>query len=565
MGKVRPNVSSTRTLGPLALILLVASMPWLYGCGGFTGTTSSTASQPPVTQPAPPDQPPQPDPAPVNVTTYHNDLARTGLNSQETTLTPANVNQASFGKLASYDVDGQVYAEPLYLANVSIAGGTHNVVFVATQHDSVYAFDADAKSTDPLWHRSFIDAGAGITTVSSQTDFPVLYEDIYPETGITSTPVIDASTGTLYVVAATKENGKFFQRLHALDITTGAEKFGGPVAIQASMPGSGVVNDGNGNIVFDPLINLQRSALLLLNGTVYIAFASHADFDPFLGWVLGYDAQTLKQVAVFAPTPDGAGGSVWESGNGPAADGAGNVFVAVSNGDYNVPSGGRDYGDSILKLKPSNGTLEVLDWFTPFNFQELNDLDKDLGAGGLILLPDQPSGPAHLAIAGGKQGQLYMVNRDNLGHSHASDNSQAVQQLDLGSPLFGVPAVWKDNIYIAPIKNQLQCYKISAGQLTLATRGAETFGYPGSSPAVSSNGDSDGIVWALQVDQWDNGPAILHAYDANDCSHELYNSAQAGDRDTAGIAVKFSVPTVVNGKVYVGGGGRLTVYGLLSP
>jgi hypothetical protein len=543
------------------LISLLGSFALLCGCGGVTSSTApsepGTTTPPPVTQPV----------AAFSVTTYHYDNARSGLNSQETTLTPANVNIGSFGKLFSFTVDGEIYGQPLYVPNVSIGGSAHNVVYVATEHDGVFAFDADGKTTSPLWQQSFINPAAGVTTVNSNTDFPQAngpYDDIYPEIGITSTPVIDASTGTMYVVAKTKENGKYIQRLHALDIATGAEKFNGPVAIQASMPGQGVVNDGKGNIVFDPYIGNQRSALLLLNGTVYLAFASHGDFDPFLGWVLGYDAQTLQQKVVFAPTPDGAGGGIWESGDGPAADAAGNIFLAVSNGDYTAYSGGRDYGDSALKLQPSNGTLNVQDWFTPFDFQQLNDLDHDLGSGGAILLPDQVSGPAHLMVAGGKGGQLYVINRDNMGKNHVADNNQIVQQIALPGPLFGVPAAWGNRLYVQSLKGPMQCYANNGGQFTATSNTGQTFGYPGSSPAVSSNGSSSGIVWTLDATAWDNGPAVLHAYDATDCSKELYNSAQNGSRDTAGTAVKFSVPTIANGKVYVSGDGTLTVYGLLK-
>ncbi len=551
----RPILSRNSAGGALGCVLALGAVLSLSSCGGV----GSSASAPPSTTQTSSGN------AQLSVATYHYDTMRTGLNADETILTPANVNQSTFGKIASFTVDGQIYGQPLYLQGINIAGAAHNVVYVATEHDSVYAFDADAKTTSPLWHVSFINPAAGITTLDSATDFSVPYFDIEPEVGITSTPVIDASTGTIYVVAKTKENGNFVQRMHALDITTGAEKFGGPVAIQASMPGAGVKNDGSGNIVFDPHINLQRSALLLLNGKIYIAFASHGDFDPFLGWLLVYDSQTLKQVAVFAPTPDGAGGGIWETGNGPAADSAGNVFVGVANGDYTAASGGRDYGDSYLKLSLSGSSLQILDWFTPFNYVDLNNLDHDLGSGGPILLPDQPSGPPHLLVGGDKAGDFFVINRDNMGHSHASDNSQAVQQLALGSGLFGNPAVFQNNLYVGPVHSPLQCYKINAGQLTLNTSTAATFGYPGVSPSISSNGGTNAILWVLQEDQWDNGPAVLHAYDANDCTHELYNSNQAGSRDTAGTAVKFIVPTVVNGKVYVSGGGSLTVYGLLAP
>ncbi len=556
----------------LLTVILVGAVVLLDQCGGSAGGISqpSTSVIPPAADPLTPTPAPTPPAAtlpapasaPVSITTYHVDLARTGLNPQEAVLTPANVNQAQFGKLFSYAVDGQIYGQPLYLPNVTIAGGAHDVVYVATQHDSVYAFDASGKTTDPLWHVNFLNPAAGITTVDSATDFPVPYDDIRPEVGITSTPVIDPSSGTIYVVAKTKENGKFFQRLHALDITTGAEKFGGPVEITAKIPGAGVHNDGNGNVIFDPLINLQRSGLLLLNGVVYLAFASHGDFDPFNGFLLAYDAHSLQQVTAFSPNPDGAGGSIWQSGGAPAVDAAGNIYVVVGNGDFNASTGGRDFGDSFLRL---NAQLQVQDWFTPFNFQALNDLDKDLGSGGPVLLPDQPSGPPHLILDGGKAGTMYLVNRDNMGHVHASDNTQVVQQFDLPGPLFGVPAVFQDMVYISAVNGPVQAYKISAGQLTLSSQGSEKFGFPGSSPAVSSNGSSNGIVWTLQVDGFDaHTPAILHAYDATDLTHELYNSAQAGARDAAGSAVKFTVPTVVNGKVYVGGGEQLTVYGLLQ-
>ncbi len=533
--------------GAIALVFTAAAV--LTRCGGMaagpsSGTSPSGSSSGQSLQ---------------SVTTYHNDGARTGLNPQETTLSPANVNSGQFGRLYSFSVDGQIYAQPLYLPGVSIGGTTYNVIFVATEHDSVYAFDADGKTTTPLWHQSFINPAAGVTPVDSATDFPVPYDDIQPEVGITSTPALDTGTGTLYVVAKTKENGQFVQRLHALDITTGAEKFSGPVTIQASVPGQGW-NNVNGNIVFDPHINLQRAALLLANGVVYAAFASHGDFDPFHGWIIGYDAKTLKQVIAYTPTAQGAGGGVWQSGNGPATDGNGNIYVITANGDY--IDGGPDFGDSFLRMAPSGSTFNILDWFTPSNFQTLNDLDQDLGSGGPVLLPDQSSGPAHLVIGGGKQKLVYVVNRDSMGHMVSGD-SQVVQQLPLPGPLFGTPAVWGNNVYMAPVHAALQAYKLNGGQLTLSSTAPQTFGFPGSSPAVSSNGDSNAIVWALQVDQYDNGPAILHAYDATDVSKELYNSTQAGDRDQAPTAVKFSVPTVVNGKVYVGGGGALAVYGLL--
>jgi hypothetical protein len=547
-----PNASGQPATGPSGPPITGTTGGSTGGSGGGTGgggTGSGSGSSPGVV---------------MSLTTYHNDLGRTGANTNESVLTPANVNAQQFGKLFALPVEGEIYGQPLYLPNVTIAGqGTHNVVYVATQHDMVYAFDADGKSTTPLWQKSFIDPAAGITPVASG-DIADGYEDIQPEVGITSTPVIDTTTGTIYVVAKTKENGSFFQRLHALDVTTGAEKFGGPVVIQPSVPGVGAKDDGTGNVVFDPVINLQRPGLQLLNGTLYVAFGSHGDFDPFNGWLLGFDAHSLHQTIAYAPDADGAGGSIWQAGGAPAADSAGNIYVLVANGDFDVPGGGRDYGNSALKLQPSGSTFRVVDYFTPFNQQELDDNDFDLGSGGPVLLPDQPAGPPHLLLGGGKEGKLYVIDRDNMGRFNAADDSQIVQTVVLSGPLFSTPAVWQDKVYIGALGSGVKCYRINAGHLTLASESPAIFGYPGTTPAVSSNGNSHGIVWALQVDQHGDGPAVLHAYDANDVSRELYNSSQAGDRDQAGTAVKFTVPSVVNGRVYVGGGGQLTVYGLLS-
>jgi len=510
---------------------------------------------------------PGPSPGPgtqVSILTHHYDVARTGANLNESIFTPANVNPNQFGKLFSFPVDGQIYAQPLFVPNVSIPEqGTHNVVYAATEHDSVYAFDADGATITPFWQRSFIDPKEGITTVSD-ADFPQPYEDIAPEIGITGTPVIDSSSGTLYVVVKTRESGNFVQRLHALDISTGAEKFGSPITIQASVPGAGARNDGNGNVVFDPLINLQRAGLLLVGGRVYVAFGSHGDFDPFNGWILGYDAHSLKQVIVYAPDADGSGGSVWQSGGGPAADDAGNIYLQVANGDFDAANGGRDYGDSALKLQPAGNTFTVVDYFTPFDQQTLSDLDHDLGAGGVVLLPDQPGTPSHLLLASNKEGKLYVINRDNMGHFHSGDDSQILQTIQFAGGIFSTPAAWQDKVYVSAVNDSLKSYRVNGGQLTLASDTRQVLGYPGSTPVVSANGNSNGIVWTLQVDHQLSDAAVLHAYDANDLSRELYNSMQAGSRDQGGAAVKFAVPVVVNGKVYVGGGDQLTVYGLLS-
>ena len=493
------------------------------------------------------------------VFTYHNDIARTGQNLQETVLTPANVNTVQFGKLFSLPVDGYIYAQPLYMANLMVAGKSRNVVFVATEHDSVYAFDADNPGAAPLWHTSFIDAAAGVTTVDSITDTGC--DDLVPEIGITSTPVIDSETGTLYVVAKTKENGAFVQRIHALGITTGADVIT-PVEIQATVPGTGDGSDGNGNVAFDPLRENQRAALLLSNGVIYIAFASHCDNGPYHGWVLGYDAKTLNLVGVFNATPNGGLGGIWQSGGGPAADASGNIYVITGNGTFDADTGGSDFGDSFLKL--AGGTLSVSDYFTPYNQADLEAIDADLGSGAPLLLPDQSVGPRHLMVSAGKEGTIYVLNRDAMGQFQSGSDSQIVQSLPgaLGS-LFDSPAYFESTVYFAAEDDTLKAFTLNDGQLALSGQSTTTFGFPGATPVISANGSNNGIVWALQTDQYDSGgPAVLHAYTAADVSVELYNSSEDLARDNPGPAVKFSVPTVVNGKVFVGSQNQLSIFGL---
>jgi len=498
--------------------------------------------------------------------TYHNDTARTGQNRQEFALTLTTVNQTQFGKIFSCVLDGYAYAQPLYVANLAIPGqGIHNVVFVATEHDSVFAFDADNTACSQLWMTSFINPNAGTTTVPSGD---VLSSDIVPEIGITGTPVIDPQSGTLYVVAKTKENGTYFQRLHALDITTGAEKFGGPVVIQASVSGSGDGSVG-GNLAFDPLRQNQRAALLLVNGVVYIAFASYGDNDPYHGWMLGYNAATLQQVAVFNATPNGSRGGIWQSGNGPAADSSGNVFVIIGNGTFDADVGGIDFGDSFLRLSTNAGGLTLVDFFTPFNQAFLAASDLDLGSTGPLLLPDQ-AGTAHPhpVLGAGKDGNGYLVDRDNMGHFRSTDNSQIVQTISIStSGVFGVPAFWQNNIYFLGVNDVLKAFQLSGGLLstTPTSQASTAFGFPGATPAISANGSTNGIAWVLDNSAFaTSGPAVLHAYDATNVATELWNSSQAANsRDQAGPAVKFTVPTVVNGRVYVGGQNQLTVFGLL--
>jgi hypothetical protein len=508
--------------------------------------------------------------AQVNVTTHHNDNARDGQNSSESTLTPANVNAVQFGRLFVQPLDGYAYAQPLYVWNLQIAGAVHNVVFVATEHDSVYAFDADGNTganATPLWHVSFINPAAGITTVNSQSDLSC--SNISPEVGITGTPVIDLTSNTLYVVAKTKENGAFFQRLHALDLASGAEKFGGPIVVEASVPGTGDGNTG-GQVAFDPLMNNQRPGLLLLNGMVYVSWASHCDHPPYHGWLMAYDAHSLQQVAVWNATPNGSDGGIWQSGAGPAADSSGNVFLATGNGTFDLSTAGPDAGDSILKFGPPSGaSLPILDYFTPFNQLVLSQHDTDLGSGGVLLLPDQPPGSPHqhLLVEMGKQGSLYLVNRDSMGQFNSGGDTQIVQWLPgiLGG-LWGTPAFWNNTLYLGGTNDALQAFSFNANNSGLlstkpVSSSPETYFYPGPTPSISANGNTNGILWAIGAD---SGLAVLHSYDASNLANELFNTADNPEQ-TPGPAVKFTTPTVANGKVYVGTQTQLAVYGLFGP
>jgi outer membrane protein assembly factor BamB len=509
----------------------------------------------------------------VSVTTYHNDNSRRGLNDKETILTHANVNPAQFGKLFSQRTDGYSYAQPLYLPGVSIPGlGVHNVVYVATEHDTIFAFDADSNQAItklPLWQRSFIDPVNGITTVASKAD--AACSDLVPEIGITGTPVIDAQAGTMYVVVRTKENGKFFQRLHALDVTTGAEKFGGPTVIKAKVKGSG---DGavNGFVHFDPLRNNQRAGLLLVNGLIYVGWASHCDNGPYHGWVMSYDARTLQQNGVWNSTPNAGLGGVWQAGGAPAADDDGNVYFATGNGGFDADTGGLDFGDSVLKVgMPLNGQLPVFDYFTPHDQQFLNDQDLDLGSGGPMLLPTQrPGSPhEHLLTLGGKGGVIYLIDRDNMGHFNPNNDDQIVESLPASISLTGgIAAWWHNTVYFVPVFDTLKAFHFDpkTGLISPApvSQTITFFDFPTALLSVSSNGNKDGILWAPQDDGYSKGePAILRAYDAHNLAHELYNSEENFTRDDPGAAGKFTVPTIANGKVYFTTHKRLVVYGLL--
>jgi hypothetical protein len=526
----------------------------------------SCSSSPPPSQP-PPSTPPTTTTG-INVTTYHNDTARTGQNLTETILTPSNVNSSSFGKLFVITVDGKVDAQPLYLTQVSIPNqGTHNVLFVATEHGSVYGLDAD--SGKALWQVSMLAAGE---TTSDDHGCG----QITPEIGVTSTPVIDPKAGphgTIYVVAMSKDgSGGYHQRLHALDVTTGAEEFSGPQNIQASFPGNGD-NSSGGKVVFDPAQYAERAGLLLQNGVVYTGWTSHCDARPYTGWIMGFDQSTLAQVSVLNVTPNGNEGSVWMSGAGLAADTSGNIFLLDANGTFDTtldangfPSQG-DYGNAFLKISSANRQLTVADYFEMSNQGAENGSDEDLGSGGALVLPDlqdSSNQTRHLAIGAGKDANIYIVDRDAMGKFNPNTNNiyQEIQGALSGS-VFSMPAYFNNTVYYGAVGDNIKAFAITKAQLgsTPTSQTSNAFGYPGATPSISANGTSNAILWAAE----NAGSAVLHAYDATNLGHELYNSNQAsGGRDQFGAGNKFITPMITNGKVYVGTTNGVGVFGLLQ-
>jgi len=524
----------------------------------------------------------------AGVFTHHNNVARDGTNTQELALTPATVTTATFGKRFACAADGAIYTQPLWVPGLTVNGAIHNVILVATQHDSVFAFDADSSPCVTLWQAQLLLPLHGGT--SSETPVPTAdvgngFQDIRPEIGITGTPVINPAASTLYVVSKSENlTGTFFQRLHALDLATGNEKPGSPVIITAFVPGTGDGSTG-GVLTFNPQTEHQRSALALSNGIVYIAWASHEDKNPYHGWILGYDASNLAQVKVLNVSPDGFRTGIWMAGEAPAFDSAGNLYVTTGNGTFDADQAlppKSDYGDSILKISTSTA-LTVTGWFTPYNQAFLDTQDLDLGSSGVVILPDQPTSPTHLLVAAGKQGQLYLINRDSMGsycNGCTSDNVvQSFPAFQNYGSFWGSPAFWQNHLYLGGTQelpaagDKLKVFDFNPSTHSFATapssQSSTVFGYPGSNPSVSSQTASGGIVWAPDISSYGfpaptQGPAILHAYDATNLGTELWNSSQAtGGRDQAGDAVKFSVPIVANGKVYLGTRTEVDVYGLL--
>ena len=536
-----------------ALLLLAVVGLYMASCSSKNSSGQGSGTPPPSTS---------------AVTTYHNDNARTGQNLSETILTPANVNASTFGMLFVITVDGKVDAQPLYLPKLTISGGTHNLLFVASEHGSIYGFDADTGTQ--LWQVSTLapgeipsdDHGCG---------------QVVPEIGVTSTPVIDASMGvhgTIYVVGMSKDgSGNYHQRVHALDVTTGAEEFGGPMEIQASYPGTGDTSSG-GKVIFDPGQLKERAGLLLLNGVVYTSWASHCDQDPYTGWIIGFDEHTLSQVTVLNVTPNGNEGGFWMSGAGPAADSNGNIFALDGNGTFDItlnaqgfPSQG-DFGNAFLKIATTNRQLTVADYFEMWNQSEENSTDGDLGSGGALVLPeftDSLGRTRHLAVGAGKDATIYVVDRDSMGKFNPSSNNiyQEVQGA-LAHSVFSMPAYFNNTVYYGAVGDNIKAFSIVNALLvnTPASQTANAFGYPGATPSISANGTNNAVLWAAEDANPD--PAVLHAFDARNLAHELYNSNQAsGGRDHFGAGNKFITPTVINGKVYVGTTTGVGVFGLL--
>jgi hypothetical protein len=554
LSKLSACASALKSPTPAVLVLFAA----LSACGGSGGSTSTTAGGSSSTGGTTPT-------AGTDVTTYKNDVLRTGQNTTETVLTTANVTASTFGLLRNLAVDGKVDAQPLYLSQLTVAGASHNVVFVATENNSVYAFDSDTGAT--LWQVSLTASGETTSDIHSCSQ-------VSPQIGITSTPVIDRSAGahgTVFAVAMTKDAaGNYHQRLHALDVTTGAEMTGSPKEITATYMSTS----------FAPGQYEERAALLLANGTLYISWTSHCDDAPYGGWVMAYSESTLAQTGVLnvAPGASGSGGSsqgpaIWMSGGGPAADAAGNVYVLTANGRFETtlnangfPSGG-DYGNSFVKISTSGSALAVSDYFALKNGVTESGNDQDLGSGGIMLLPDLTDANNtvhHLAVGAGKDGNLYVVSRDSLGKFSATANN-IWQELDGALPggIWSTPAYFNGSVYYGTSGGTLKAFSVTNAQLSgsAVLQSAIQFSYPGTSPVASANGTTNGIIWAYE----NATPAVLHAYDATNLAHELYNSNQAANgRDQFGAGNKFIAPTVADGKVFVASTTSVGVFGLLQ-
>jgi hypothetical protein len=522
-------------------------------------------------------------PTPVPVLTWRYDLGHAGQNTQETALNPSNVNANSFGKLFSVLVDSTVYAQPLYVPGLKMSDGlVHNVLFVATENDSIYAFDADSNggaNASPIWHASLLTpaygAGSGAVAVPWQDNGS---PDVAPTVGITGTPAIDAATNTMFVVASTKENGAYFSRLHAINIISGKEQANSPVNITATVAGTGNGSSG-GQLAFSALWENQRPALDFYNGYVYIGYAAHGDNGPWHGWLFAYNATTLQQTTALCLSPNGVGAGVWAAGAGLPIDtsvSGGRMYVVTGNGTRSSAppfTTSSSYGESVVAFSLANGKITPVDEFTPFNYQVLNDHDWDQGSGGLLMPPDQQGSYPHMLITGGKEGRIVVLNRDNLGGfaSGASYNTNALQDLSTVVPqargFWSTPAYWNGNVYFWAENNVPMLFKLNGGVMDSTPDSQSTISsaFPDPTFSVSSDGAQNGIAWAVRSDQFNTkGAGVLYAWNGNDLTNTIYQSDANPARDSVGPANKFSIPVVTNGKVYVAAQKEVDVYGLLN-
>lgn len=508
-------------------------------------------------------------PAFKGVLTWHNDNQRTGRNASETALTLQNVNVNSFGKLFVLSTDGLVDAEPLYVPNLTVNGGTHNVVFVESENATVYAFDADNGSS--LWHVTALEANEMASDNRS-------CGQVTPKIGITSTPVIDMSSGphgTMYLIAMSRDSSdNYHQRLHALDVTTGGEEFGGPVDIAAKFPGTGD-NSSGGYVIFDPKQYKERSGLLLLNHTIYTAWGSHCDDRPYTGWLMSYDEKTLAQKSVLNVTPNGNEGAIWAAGAGLAADSTGNIYFDDANGTFDTtldPDGfpiNGDYGNGLIKVSTKNKKMAVADYFNMYNTVAESNADQDLGSGGAMVVPnikDSGGGIHQLVVGAGKDKNIYLADRTNMGKFNPSNNSQIYQELSgaLAGSVFSSPAFSQGTIYYGSVGDNIKAFTFNSSAKLNSTPQSKTstsFGYPGATPSISGSTKKNMILWASE----NANPAVLHAYNASNLAVELYNSNQAANgRDHFGSGNKYITPMIANGKVYVGTQTGVGVFGLLQ-
>ncbi len=498
----------------------------------------------------------------ANVLTFHNDNARTGQNLGEGILSPKNVAASSFGKLFTVAMDGKVDAQPLYVSGIMIVGHRHNVGIAATEHDSVYAFDADTGKV--YWHVSML--GAGETTSDDRN-----CDQVTPEIGVTATPVIDRAAGahgTVYVVAMSKNSGgSYFQRLHALDLTTGAEQFGGPTTVAASVSGTG------NSTTFDAKQYKDRPGLLLLNGTVYTSWGSHCDIEPYAGWAMGYNEQTLHQTSVFNFVPNGSEAAPWNSGGAPGADAQGNIYYSLGNGTFETTLNAQgfpsksDFGNALIKLGTANGSLAAKDYWTMYNTVSESGSDVDLGSGGLVLLPDVTDSTGktrHLIVAAGKDSNLYVADRDNMGKFDASSNATIYQELPGALPngVWSNPAYFNGTVYFGSQNSSIRAFPVTSARLATqpSSTTSDSYTYPGANPSISAFGTANAIVWAVS----NHSSEGLYAYSAGNLSVKYYDSTQAANgRDQFGPGNKFIVPTIANGKVFAGTTNSVGVFGLL--